>query len=86
LWNILFDNRFKREYKRLDKSLQKKVNDIIKELAASKNPRIMGVHKTARYNCIHSYELGRKYRILYDVDEANQTIRFLSVGTHKHVY
>jgi addiction module RelE/StbE family toxin len=83
LWKILFDNRFKREYKKLDKSLQKRINDIIKELAASNNPRQLGVHKTARYNCIHAYEIGKQYRILYDIDENSKTVTFLSVGTHK---
>lgn len=83
MWNVLFDNRFKREYKKLDKSLQKKINGIIKELAESKNPRQVGVHKTARYNCIHAYEIGKQYRILYDIDENSRTITFLSVGTHE---
>ncbi len=83
MWNVLFDNRFKREYKKLDKSLQKKVNDVIKDLADSRDPRQLGLHKTARYNCIHAYEIGRRYRILYDIDNNNLTITFLSVGTHK---
>lgn len=86
LWDQQFENRFKKDYKNLSPLLQNKVKEALDILVNSENPRKFAVHKTARYNCIHAYEIGRQYRILFDVLDKTNTIQFLKVGTHSQVY
>lgn len=81
MWHIHLSNRFRKDYKNLRVDLQKRVEEIIKQLRVMEDPT--AVHKTARYNCLNSYEIGRQYRILYDIDYKNGAIRFLRVGIHK---
>jgi addiction module RelE/StbE family toxin len=86
MWIQHFENRFKRDYKNLSLGIQEKVKDAIEILVNSDNPRKFGLHKTARYNCIHAYEIGRQYRILYNVYDKDNIIEFLKVGLHNQVY
>lgn len=86
MWIQHFENRFKKDYKNLTSGIQDKVKDAVEILANSDNPRKLGLHKTARYNCIHAYEIGRQYRILYNVYDKDNIIEFLKVGLHNQVY
>lgn len=84
MWNIDQEsNQFKRDYKHLSSELQKKMTDAIRDLAASQDPRKLGEHKTGPLSCLHAYEIGRQYRMLYDVMNEEHVIVLLRVGPHK---
>jgi mRNA-degrading endonuclease RelE of RelBE toxin-antitoxin system len=85
LWNIDGErNQFKRDYKHLSSDLQKKTDDAIMELASSQDPRKKGSHKKGPpLYCLHTYELGNKYRLLYDTKIEQNLLVFLRVGTHE---
>jgi len=84
LWKIDSErNQFKRDYKHLSPDLQKKTDDAIMDLATSQDPRKKGSHKTGPLNCLHTYELGKQFRILYDVQFEQKLLILLRVGTHK---
>ena len=80
MWSVHPKNVFKRDYKHLSSLLQNKTYDVIDELAASQDPRKLGEHKTGPLSCLHSYEIGRQYRILYDVVNEEHVIVLLRVG------
>ena len=84
MWNIDQEsNQFKRDYKHLSSDLQKKIMEAIHDLVASRDPRKLGEHKTGPLSCLHTYEIGRQYRILYDVVNEERVIVLLRVGLHK---
>lgn len=83
MWNICREsNQFKRDYKHLSSDLKKKTSDGITDLEVSQNPRKLGEHKTGPLSCLHTYEIGRQYRILYDVVNEEHLIVLLRVGLH----
>lgn len=75
MWNIDQErNQFKRDYKHLSSDLQKKSIEAIRDLAAIHDPRKLGEHKTGPLSCLHTYDIGRQYRILYDVVNEEHTL------------
>ncbi|WP_316505418.1 hypothetical protein [Nitrosopumilus sp.] len=44
-WTLFLKNPFKKQYKKMGVERQKRVNDALKELASSKDPRKLGVYK-----------------------------------------
>ncbi len=76
-WNYEAKTRFKKQYKNLDPQIQEKVNDIIQELRESQNPARLGKYKQDKR--VFAYDIGRKYRVIYNVNWNNNTIEFLSV-------
>ena len=85
MWSIDAEgNQFKRGYKRLSAELQGKTNEAIIDLAASQHSWKKGDHKKGPpLHCLHTYELGRQYRVLYDVKFEQNLLVLLRVGTHK---
>jgi len=72
------------EYKQLPKPIKKKVTNAIKMLANCENPAELGSYK--RSMGVFSYELGRKYRILYRFRTKDKIIELIRVGDHKQAY
>lgn len=85
MWNIDIEgNQFRRDFRRLSSELQKKTDGAIMELESSEDPRKLGTHKKGPpIHCLHTYEMGNKYRLLYQVKVEENLIVFLRVGTHK---
>lgn len=77
-------DKFKKQFKRLDSLLQKKVHNSIKELFSSDNPTKLGIYKKSMR--VYAYNLDKSNRIIYDVDYARSTIIFIRVGDHKSSY
>ena len=63
---------------------EENVNKGIKQLSESDNPRKLGIHKVGNIDCIYVYEIGRQYRILYEVFDENgkKDLVFYRVGLH----
>ncbi|MGI0047754.1 MAG: type II toxin-antitoxin system RelE family toxin [Nitrosotalea sp.] len=83
MWLVHRKNVFNRDYKHLSSDLQKKTMRAVRDLVASQDPRKMGDHKTGPLNCLHTYELGQQFRVLYDVQFEQDLLVLLRVGTHK---
>ena len=83
-WNATRKTKFLKQYKNLDPQIQQKVNEAIQELRYSQNPARLGKYKQNKR--VFAYDIGRKYRVIYNVNWNNNTIEFLRVCDHKSVY
>ncbi len=86
MWEADFDNIFRRQYKRLDSQLQKRIDDAIAEIIGSENPAKLGEQKRGHLRHFYAYDLGRQYRIIYYILHSIKTVVFVNVGSHKQVY
>jgi len=84
LWEIKRTNQFKKQYKKLNPEIQTKVDEAIKDLVLSENPGSLGEYK--KHMKVFAYELGKKLRVIYDLDFKSHTLGFIRVGYHKDVY
>ena len=75
---------FSKQFGRLDNKTRKRVESAVLELLTSENPARLGVYKQDMR--IFAYNIGKKHRILYNVNWNNNTIEFLRVCDHKSVY
>ena len=83
MWNVHRKNSFRQDYKHLSSDIQKRTWEAIHDLATSEDPRRLGDHKTGPLSCLHTYDIGMRFRILYDVQSEQNLIVLLRVGTHK---
>jgi len=74
---------FARQFKRLDPAVQTRVTDAVLEILASDNPARLGKYKQGQR--VFAYDLGRKYRIIYNINWSANTIEFIRVCDHKSV-
>ncbi len=84
MWTPERTGKFKKQFKKLDSTLQEKVKKAIKELCLSENPTILGSYKKSLK--VYAYRLDDSNRMLYDVNATTQEIRFIRVGDHKNNY
>ena len=83
-WNLQFKPRFSKLYNRLDQQKKNRISKAIHEMSYSDQPTKLGEYKK-QYN-LFAYAVGRRYRIMYRVDQVTHTIDFVSVCDHKSVY
>jgi addiction module RelE/StbE family toxin len=81
-WNVSYSTRYERDYKTLADQIQNRVDEALIQLSEADNPRKLGRHKYADWDCVYSYDIGRKYRILYEVYSNDQVIFLVRVGSH----
>lgn len=84
MWIFDRGNKFKKQFKNLGSSLQKKTEQAIRELASNENPTKLGVYKKSMN--VYAYELDKNNRLIYDVDFSNNIISLIRVGDHKSSY
>ena len=84
VWTFEIKLSFKKQYSGLDARTRKKVDDAMCELQRSENPALLGRYK--RGMRVFSYEVGRKYRVIYNVNWDSNVIELLRVCDHKSVY
>ncbi len=75
---------FSKQFGRLDSKTQKRVEKAILELLTTENPARLGKYKQNKR--VFAYDIGRKYRIIYNVNWNDNTIEFLRVCDHKSAY
>ncbi len=81
-YNLLLSHKFDREFSQLEKTVQDRVVDALREL--NENPHAGKLLK-GKLKSLWSWR-GGKYRILYQIQEEKLLIFAISVGHRKHVY
>ena len=85
-YSVAITNKFRREYRRLDKPIQVLVDDAIELIA--ENPKL-GTAKTADLIGIYVYKFrfkGRLYLLGYDLNDQVRLIYLLSIKSHQNFY
>lgn len=83
-WRIGVRPKFNTQYRHLDPQIKNRVDAALGELRNSTNPARIGVYKQNMNAFV--YEVGRNYRVLYDVDSDERIIYLHRVCDHKSVY
>lgn len=85
-YNVELSDRFKREFKKLDKYTQKIIRSWIdKNLVGTENPRQHGKGLTANRSGQWRYRIG-DYRLICQIEDSELIILALSVGHRREVY
>ena len=79
-YNVELSDRFKREFKKLDKYTQKIIRSWIdKNLVGTENPRQYGKGLTANRSGQWRYRIG-DYRLICQIEDSELIVLALSVG------
>ncbi len=84
MWEFDAKTKFKKQYRGLNPQTQKKVDGAIGELKRSENPAHLGKYKSNMR--VFAFHIGRRYRIIYNIDWSNNTVELLRVCDHKSAY
>lgn len=82
-WKMVPGSRFEREYRKLDSQIKERVTSALTYLKLKTDPRTCGDHKIGDLNCLYTYEIGRRFRILYEIRFEQKIILLERVGLHK---
>ena len=85
-WTMITTGGFKRGYKAKTPELQAKVDEAIKLILGSSDPRTHGSRKYGSRDKCYGYDLDFSHRLLFAVDMAKKEVYFLRVCSHKEVY
>jgi mRNA interferase RelE/StbE len=81
-FNLLLSQKFDRDFSRLEKTLQDRVVEGLREL---KEDPHAGKQLKGKLRSLWSWRVG-KYRILYQIQEEKLLVFAISVRHRKHVY
>ena len=81
-YNILLSHKFDKDFSKLERALQDRVVDGLREL--KENPHA-GKQLRGKIKELWSWRIG-KYRILYQIQEDKLLVFVISVRHRKHVY
>lgn len=84
-WSVETTAQFDREFKKLDRAVQRRVLAYLHDVEALKDPRQRGKALTANHAGIWRYRVG-DYRILAQLIDDKLTILTLQVGHRRDVY
>lgn len=84
-WQVETTTKFDREYKKLDRAVQRRVMAYLEELESLDDPRQRGKGLTANHTGVWRYRVG-DYRILTQITDETVTILALRVGHRRDVY
>lgn len=85
-YNVELSDRFKREFRKLDKYTQKIIRAWIdKNLVGCDNPRAHGKGLTANRSGQWRYRIG-DYRLICSIEDERLVILALSVGHRNEIY
>lgn len=85
-WKIEFDDRARRELRKLDKTVQDKIlNYFRKRVMPSNDPRSLGKSLVADKKGLWRYRVG-DYRIICRIEDNKLVILVLAVGHRKEIY
>lgn len=85
-WTLDRSTRFKRRYGEKSAEDQQKVDEAIRKLVASTDPRTLGSAKSGSLAGCYGHDIDYHSRILYSVDMTNRIIHFLRVCSHEEAY
>ncbi len=81
MYQIVFESRVKKDWRKIVKSEHQRIKAIINDLAIS--PRPSGCSKL--YTGDYRIRVG-DYRVIYSIDDSAQVIAILAIGHRKEVY
>lgn len=84
-WQVETTTKFDREYKKLDRAVQRRVMAYLEEIESLDDPRQRGKGLTANHTGVWRYRVG-DYRILTQITDETVTILALRVGHRRDVY
>ncbi len=85
-WRIRETDQVLRQFRKLGDQQKKQYREAVKTLANSDDPRKLGTFKRGRKYSAYYYELGRSFRLVYQLINEEMVILLLDVGDHKQVY
>ena len=85
-WTIDFSDDAKKEFAKLDKPVQNRINKYLTErIEGCKNPRHFGEGLTANLAGLWRYRVG-DYRIICQIEDTIVTVLVLSIGHRSIAY
>lgn len=86
IWKIEFDERSRKELRKLDKSAQKNILQYLRnKIATNEDPRRFGDPLRKNLSGFWKYRIGA-YRIICDIVNDTVTVRVIRIGPRKDVY
>lgn len=85
-WTLVLTRPFEKGYKNKTLKLRATVDDSIKLLVESDDPRTLGRLKYGSLQNCYGHDIDFTHRLLYHIDMVKKNIYFLNVCTHKRVY
>jgi len=85
-WNIEWDDRARKELRKLDSPIQKEILSYLRlRIAESDNPRIFGQSLSGNKACLWRYRVGN-YRIICRIEDDAFVVLVIGVGHRKEIY
>lgn len=85
-WSIEWDDRARKELRKLDSSVQKEILSYLRiRIAGSENPRLFGQSLTGNKSGLWRYRVGN-YRIICRIEDGTLVVFVIGVGHRKEVY
>ncbi len=81
-WSPAYTPTFKRDYKNLSSDNQQRVNEAIRSILDSEDPKTLGRLKFGKWQGAYGYDIGRSIRGLYSVEPRQRIVTFLRCGQH----
>ena len=86
IWTVEWDERARRELRKLDKSIQKNILKYLKErIAITDDPKRFGKGLSYEKYGLWRYRI-QNYRIICVINESEHKVCVLSIGHRKEVY
>ena len=82
---IEYTETARKQLKRLDKTMQKRILDYMDEVALLENPRSRGKALVENMRGLWRYRIG-DYRVICEIQEARIIISVLKIGHRKNIY
>ena len=85
-WNIEWDDRARKELRKLDPSVQKEILGYLRtRIAASNNPCVFGQSLSGNKAGLWRYRVGN-YRIICKLEDNTLVVFVVGVGHRKEIY
>lgn len=85
-WTVEWDDRARKELRKLDVPVQKEILGYLRErIAESKNPRLFGQSLVGNKAGLWRYRVGN-YRLICRLEDQTLVVFVVSVGHRKDVY
>jgi len=85
-WKVEFDNRARRELRKLDPQIQDRILKWLRQnLATEQDPRRIGTSLKGRMKGLWRYRVGN-YRIISQIQDENILILVIRIGHRRDIY
>ena len=85
MYELLWTGRADKAFKRLPENVQQRIREATEALRET--PRPAGTEKLrGRLEGLYRLRIRRSYRVVYEVDDTNQRITIMNVGSREGIY